>query len=375
MTCKLNKIIPALIVTATTGFLLSVAVDAEAASGVCSNCHVMHASEAGTAAATANDTLLRSTCIGCHTKDNGTGVTIAGDGTPGVLHNGVAANSMLAGGNFKYSDTVLGDQTYGHNPYVSGVIAADTRYTTANPPGWKATGFSANGQVGGGSPDWTNGSNLLTCAGVYGCHGLHTADELNGAHHANKTGTDIDGSTVGSSYRFLYGIIGWEDPNYELNATAANGDHNVYYAVDRSGGDDDVTTTANNSKTISYFCAECHGIFHSGAANEGVSNDASMTSPWIRHPSDVVMPIGPSSSGDFDELAAYDPNVPLGSSTVGDGTFVVGAVADRIVMCLSCHRAHASPYPASLRWDYTEMVAGDNSKSGGCFVCHDAKND
>jgi len=46
-----------------------------------------------------------------------------------------------------------------------------------------------------------------------------------------------------------------------------------------------------------------------------------------------------------------------------------------LVMCLSCHKPHGSPYSDMLRWDYSEMIAGDDSKSGGCFTCHTQKND
>jgi hypothetical protein len=48
------------------------------------------------------------------------------------------------------------------------------------------------------------------------------------------------------------------------------------------------------------------------------------------------------------------------------------------VMCLSCHRAHGSPYNDMLRWDYDGMVAGNGSGGGndgtGCFKCHSEKD-
>jgi predicted CXXCH cytochrome family protein len=46
-----------------------------------------------------------------------------------------------------------------------------------------------------------------------------------------------------------------------------------------------------------------------------------------------------------------------------------------VVMCLSCHRPHGSNQPDMLRWDYRNMIAGDDTKSGGCFTCHTTKND
>lgn len=44
------------------------------------------------------------------------------------------------------------------------------------------------------------------------------------------------------------------------------------------------------------------------------------------------------------------------------------------VMCLSCHRAHGSPYPDMLRFDYN-MEAGGGTSTDGCFKCHTNKDD
>jgi len=57
----------------------------------------------------------------------------------------------------------------------------------------------------------------------------------------------------------------------------------------------------------------------------------------------------------------------------GTVSSVVTPGTDR-VMCLSCHRAHGSPYLDMLRWDYNTMIAADSTKSGGCFICHTNKN-
>jgi hypothetical protein len=42
-----------------------------------------------------------------------------------------------------------------------------------------------------------------------------------------------------------------------------------------------------------------------------------------------------------------------------------------IIMCLSCHRAHGSPYFKMLRWDYKGWPAGGGTN--GCNVCHTSK--
>ena len=115
------------------------------------------------------------------------------------------------------------------------------------------------------------------------------------------------------------------------------------------------------------FCCGCHGNFHIEQADTGA---------WIRHPSDAVIPI----TGEYVGYATYNPQAPVARPSLTDWTgpnSLVnegGTVEKDMVMCLSCHRAHGSPYSDLLRWDYQEMIARDNTKTGGCFVCHTSKN-
>lgn len=361
----LNKIAYVVVMVAMVGGMSLWHSEAKAGAmtgGTCASCHVMHASQNGTAT-TPYGFLLTSSCLGCHTgADN-----VAGTSTPFVLTTNAA--KPLAGGDFKYI-TSLGD-SYGHNT-IELANAEDTA-AKATPPGWK-NGFAANGQVGDNTAGGGWDNTKLSCDGVYGCHGLHTSAGVNGAHH-NNSNSSADGEALGTvgdpskGYRFLNGIKGWEDDVYEYNITntPASGEHNIYYSEARAAD------TAVNTQTISYSCAECHGIFHSGAGTEGVGN-ASFASPWIRHPVDMVMP---STAGtDYEHYTAYRVDAPVGSSSVANNALTVANAADRIVMCLSCHRAHASPYPSALRWDPTTTLSnsGGAGNTGGCFACHSYKD-
>ncbi|MDD5757890.1 MAG: cytochrome c3 family protein [Desulfobulbaceae bacterium] len=331
-----------------------------AVTGVCANCHVMHASVQSVLTPTAGPQsyLMRNTCLGCHTQTGG------GSGAPYVY----GATTDLAGGDFDYASGAF--PTNGHNPVGIGAAAVVT------PPGWKvSTDFDDNGQVGGATAG-SSWASQLTCDGVWGCHGLHTPTGIKGAHHNNQTGpaTTIDGTTLGKSYRFLYGIRSGEAADYEEAAAATN--HNVYIGANRVSGASDTASTTG-SRTMSYFCAECHGIFHSGSsATEGLSA-STIGSPWIRHPVDFSMP-APSTvdSVNYYNYTTYNPVIPLATSDTStattDSDVTASPTTDRIVMCLSCHRAHASPYYASMRWDYrgTNGVTGANS----CATCHTDKN-
>jgi predicted CXXCH cytochrome family protein len=111
------------------------------------------------------------------------------------------------------------------------------------------------------------------------------------------------------------------------------------------------------------FCCGCHGAFHD-------EKDASGN--WIRHPSDAVLG---GAGTEYAGYTTYDPVVPVARaslSTVKSTVSGSGGDGD-MVMCLSCHRAHGSPYPDMLRWDNDNMVAGGGG-TGGCFTCHTEKD-
>lgn len=343
--------------------------------GDCSNCHTMHNSQGGQPIAkeysstsrglvqdsTPNPALLINNCIGCH-FNNGSS-TIDNYRTPIVLNRNNPFNfNPLAGGNFYYVADGLGaEYNKGHN--VRGISAQDPPMNT--PPGFKTNVTLPNGGIGPGS--WTQ---QLTCAGTFGCHGNRTiTDEIRsiyGGHHGN---INIDNSSqanhIYDSYRFLLGIKGAEDNDWEKDTKIDN--HNGYQG-------DSVYGSVN---TISYFCGECHGNYHAHTNLGGTANVGDST-PWFRHPVDFAFSGVRDGNYTGSEYAQYNtPNInkyntlapvaevypSTNKSTVGSGS---------IVMCLSCHRAHASPYFKMMRWKYESSNLSD--ALSGCSVCHSSKN-
>ena len=137
---------------------------------------------------------------------------------------------------------------------------------------------------------------------------------------------------------------------------------------------------------MSEFCAGCHGNFHmfSAVADQGIVPGATRQSPWIRHPSDVLLP----GEAPYNAYTSYKLSAPIARKTTIDNTYpkeavtiasgtgaaVTGADGDAVVFCLSCHRAHASEEADSLRFSYNKMLTGDGATSGeGCFACHGDK--
>jgi hypothetical protein len=349
--------------------------------GACVNCHTMHNSQNGTwmaDRAAPYQYLLRAGCVACHTQ------TDAGDGSlntdysaPIVWHTedptGQGPGNTNAGGDLYW---VTSDDRMGHN--VDGVASGDTTILGApTPPGWDQAatqGAYAYGDITGGA-GW--GTQQVTCAGMFGCHGEHNSTDqfaaIKGAHHGNPniSGTQaVTPTTVGASYRFLIGIQGLEISDWEWGATTAL--HNEYYGVSDTSGR---TSGYSDLTTISFSCAECHGVYHA------VIDDATDGSPWLRHPTDIVLP----NSGEYSDYnpttGTFSVEAPVArgavpassSSTVNEGaTTATGA----IVACVSCHRAHGTDQPDILRWDYTGMVANTTGASAdtGCFTCHTTKD-
>lgn len=347
---------------AIIALLLSAEVSLAAVTGNCSDCHTMHNSQDGSvvAASELSEALLRLDCVGCHTGSND------GSNTTPFIHNtmnlmdggteygdsGIEADT-LAGGTFKY---VISSDTRGHN--VAGIAGIDS--TLFVPPGYAGGGLpAADGTTPGVNGSW-NGAQI-TCAGTSGCHGSHNSDSnvnaIRGAHHQGSGGAIIPGTDTSpaAGYRMLVGISGFEASNWEYRPTATA--HNQYKGVDSPG-------QTTDQSTISYFCAECHGTFHQSS---GIS------SPWLRHPTDYALSNTATTSEyrDYGGIGnSYLPATPLASSDVNTVVSTINFTSsDSIITCLSCHRAHGSPYYKALRWGYIESNDG-----GLCSNCHTSKN-
>jgi hypothetical protein len=139
-------------------------------------------------------------------------------------------------------------------------------------------------------------------------------------------------------------------------------------------------------KGMSEWCKNCHGSIHNDSA----------TGTLTKHPSgnnaklgaDVVLNYNAYvKSGDMTGTggaAAYNALVPFEhgldyssrSTLVNYTATPTEASTDKNVMCLSCHRAHASGFQSMLRWNNTMMVAGgvyasptglDNNQTIGAY--------
>lgn len=350
---------------------------------VCSNCHTMHNSQDGQSMrldstsiigagagecldchAQNRAVLLRMDCIGCHTLDL--------VNTPQVAHNNI---DDLAAGNFRY--VFEWNDRKGHNVHGFGALvnAGDLGNF---PPGYnRAFDPSSIGY------DQYNPRAQMMCAGANGCHGnrseLSQMDAMKGAHHSidnmlkagltfDETAQVTDGpagewNKVGSSYRMLLGVRGIESADWEANPSPAN--HNEYKGEVFTTRTIQSYSGANAISTISDFCASCHGNFHM-TGTDGIGGPGS---PWLRHPVDILLPATPGS--EYLNYTTYSLTAPVARLNLA-GSVGANVQGNAVVMCLSCHRAHASPNDKILRWNYKSIDI--EVAISGCAVCHTSMN-
>jgi len=308
-------------------------------------------------------------CVNCHSSsDSSTTYTMTGGGetvtVPVVNYTGSEApTTYLAGGNFWWvKEGKGGDDAKGHNIFYG---ERDENFCVYNEQDdtWTCT---APGDVGfatcGTNPCHANlhlpmewgGADL---DGKYGCEGCHFNVKHHADDHANLEGGLVDSADKGW-YRFLsghmsgdgHGVEGYEDGDWEATSDAMN--HNEYLGY--AGDHHYAGAFYNLGHTMTAFCCGCHGNYH---IQEGSSQ---------RHPADLVIP----NSGEFAHAfgaegsgtGIYDPYVPVARPSLNGTVSAAVTLATDMVMCLSCHRAHGSPYPKMLRWDLS-----------GCMECHTQK--
>ena len=117
---------------------------------------------------------------------------------------------------------------------------------------------------------------------------------------------------------------------------------------------------------MSDWCGNCHAGMHSD-----------MTTNFV-HP--VAVNVGSTNSGNYNAYVttgdltgayatAYMPLVPF-EDAANTVTSLTGTMANSQVMCLTCHRAHASPYPDAGRWDFAADILEDTHPIGDPYYTY-----
>jgi len=337
----------------------------------CVGCHNMH-EPAGEYLLIGTD--QSSTCLSCHENAADTGPSSYHISTAEAsLGAGLAPKQRTPGGDFgwlkkSYTMTIRGTtsteagETHGHN-----IVAADKNYVE------DATNTTA---PGGSYP-----ANKLACISCHDMHGKYR--RLNGGAIAT-TGAPIIGSgsyatsldpAAGEAvgvYRLLGGI------GYTNSLIAAAG---VSFAVNPPAAvapssynrtESSTYTRVAYGKGMSRWCATCHPDMHTDSGGLKHSVDENLGSTIANNYNTYVKSgdATGSSASSYSSLVPFETNSTdyTALKAIVTSTPNAGPASSNQVMCLSCHRAHASGFMEMTRWNnegefmtYTSLWPGTDT--------------
>lgn len=303
----------------------------DAGSVNCGVCHSLHNSNDGAPADADNPMgnyalLTEGTpsdlCLGCHARENGA-----------VFANSVMDPSPEKGaGNFIFllEDNLNDGESGGDS---SNFIPGD------------AAGHNINAPSHGLFPDLT----LSTSPG-----GLFDASQLGCTSCHDPHGN--------SNYRMLYGVGMVQDGLYTFTNPAP-----VAEGLSLDAGMESNSHHTAYKSGMSEWCANCHADFHNTSYPSnlrhpsGAPLGAAIAAAYATY-NGTANPLSGSPATSYAALAPFEDADALNTTTS-----TRGPSASSKVMCLSCHRAHASSAPDAGRWDFKVARLGDDGQESGSY--------
>lgn len=406
---------------------------------ICTDCHTLHNSDGGvrlvgnkTQSGTEDWTpgpyreLLKKgdwtdMCLSCHREGNNmsstadlVGVTDGGWTAPIVMTlTGTApAGLSMPAGDFYYSNLF---PTKGHNPaYTKGAVggAATSKMMAADPT------------LGSTPPGGSITDGEWSC---HSCHGMHA--RFSGSYSAWRqlkrkvNGICIDKDPADTAVDSIVGDCGTgvnQNAAYEpiksnsrgnlinsgLDYVNVRGDLQPLDAADLGATEGDTNKNVYRGG-FSSFCSTCHGNFHGGNGETRTTDNGvtRVSGAWVKHPTNVAMNEAGSKYGistytkvmtnkqaTSPNPVGYDWKYPLVVpdtnpnnvlSSVSSKDTATTLTGPERIMCLTCHKAHASQFENMTRWNtedhafiantvvdaWGEASNGDNP-AYGCGKCH-----
>lgn len=364
----------------------------------CEGCHTMHnsldgatmpttAAYGGTAFQVAGFLLqgngsTSDACLNCHQGDTDTGASSYHVSTISTAMDAVTTfpKQRTPGGDFGWINLNTGSKyKRGHN-----IVAPSHSYT-------------ADGRFTVASPGGTYPADKFNCASCHDPHGkyrvlpgtdAYTAQVTTGGNIAESGSyANIDTTETTGVFRLLAGV-GYSPKSINGAHTFANASPvaiapNTYNRTEAT-----TDTRVVYGKGMSEWCANCHQSLYENAYVSGEAGHTHPAGNAEKLDSFIVTNYNSYiASGNLtgDGSAAYTSLVPYeeGSAdrdvlkvhAVNDGSVKTGPDANANVMCLSCHRAHASGFNSMLRYAPDSFMTVDNGSGVSVYsVAADANN-
>jgi predicted CXXCH cytochrome family protein len=323
----------------------------------CEGCHSMHSPKAGGVNLLVGSD-QSSTCLSCHEHAGDTGPSSYHISTADAdLGAGVSPKQRTPGGDFgwlrkTYTDGSYSElgRTHGHNVVAldQGLTADDNNITA---PG----GTFLSSQLGCQSCHDPHSANRRLSDGTYvkgGVRGAATAPII-GSGSYNNSKVPAAGEAVGV-YRLLRGL-----GDSSQGVTFATLPIAVApSAYNQSEADNQVRVAygASGTNTWGNWCATCHPDMHS-SGNYVHPVDHSLDTEIAANYNAYVTSgdLTGTSATAFFSLVPFAENTgditTLASHARNNNSVLNGPANSDQVMCLSCHRAHASGMAEMLRYD------------------------
>ncbi len=199
-------------------------------------------------------------------------------------------------------------------------------------------------------------------------HGLAPDGTLNRAPGGNYSSymmscTSCHNPHGNSNFRMLYGVGHVSQGNFTFLAPApvASG----LSVTDGSAESNNLHTAYRSG--MSAWCGNCHGNYHD---NGGANNTVFSHKSGVVLGGDIATIYARYNGTDFPTsgsfATAYLAQVPF-EDALATVTGTQGPTATSKVMCLSCHRAHASSAPHAGRWDFNVSFLNQDGMVSGSY--------
>lgn len=309
----------------------------------CDGCHTMHTSDNGVVQPTPGNALTKgsdpsSTCLNCHGDE--------GAGRSSSYHvMSEDGHYFHSGGDFfwvqkTYSYIVRGNtvpsnaEDHGHN-----IVAADYNLAAQAVPA--------------AAPGGTYLSADLGCTSCHDPHGTVFNNTNGPISVSGSYGGEPEPGTIAGNYRLL------ADNGYRTKGLSYNTPGGVPKALSTNSNVTDTLHTDYGSN-MSAWCANCHGEFTMaqkhpvGPTDGALSKTNNTTGESYAQTYNKYVKTGDSSAGGWPDSTG--PYLELVSFERGAGAALdlnsTAGPSSGNVMCLTCHRAHASAFEYAGRWDF-----------------------